>query len=292
MPNIIASFLYAGLPDYWQGNSKRWYNNNGCLFAPYGGKTTLREIIDGAVDDFEQGGGDCDSLGPKVTSADIRGALLAMLNNAGRVDYDNGGIADCAVDHSEANNLNACLECGELVDDAHDEACTLLREQIENKDRDDDDTTVYPEDCPDEDDYEGSPICIFLIETESCNDCGDWADLNNDHVCAACAGKTSGGLFANEYDCPCGAGWAYEHSCTCSDRCPECGKEIEPTRSEDVGLAWPPCFLQPGDEVYWNDPKNEDSRKIDIDSITIVGKAISIVGADGSVLECFDHELE
>ncbi len=49
--------------------------------------------------------------------------------------------------------------------------------------------------------------------------------------------------------------------------------------------------LQPGDEVYWNDPDETCSRYVTIRYIRINGDIISIDTQDGSEIECFAHEL-
>ena len=47
--------------------------------------------------------------------------------------------------------------------------------------------------------------------------------------------ETSEPAFRNYYCCPYdGATWVGEWSCTCNDRCPRCGAEIEPHDSEDI----------------------------------------------------------
>lgn len=41
--------------------------------------------------------------------------------------------------------------------------------------------------------------------------------------------------FVNFYRCPAdGTTWADSWSATCNDRCPKCGREIEPYKSEDL----------------------------------------------------------
>ena len=42
-------------------------------------------------------------------------------------------------------------------------------------------------------------------------------------------------LFHNYYKCSeCGEEWEDEWDYTCNDRCPNCGAEIEPYKSEDI----------------------------------------------------------
>lgn len=51
-------------------------------------------------------------------------------------------------------------------------------------------------------------------------------------------------------------------------------------------------FLMPGDEVYWVDPDEDKcSRYLTIRNIKINGEVVSIEEVDGSVVECFAHEL-
>ena len=50
--------------------------------------------------------------------------------------------------------------------------------------------------------------------------------------------------------------------------------------------------LQPGDEVYWNDPdEGICSKYITIREIAVTGDVVLIKGQDGSSLECFADEL-
>jgi hypothetical protein len=54
--------------------------------------------------------------------------------------------------------------------------------------------------------------------------------------------------------------------------------------------------LQAGDEVHWNDPDNGlCSKHITISEITVQGNdasaVVSLIGKDGSHLECFPQEL-
>ena len=34
--------------------------------------------------------------------------------------------------------------------------------------------------------------------------------------------------YSNQYQCQCGENWAMTWSCACNDKCPKCGKEIQP----------------------------------------------------------------
>ena len=53
--------------------------------------------------------------------------------------------------------------------------------------------------------------------------------------------------------------------------------------------------LQPGDEVYWNDPDPDPetncSKYITILDINLIGTVVKITGKDGSFLECLPREL-
>ena len=40
--------------------------------------------------------------------------------------------------------------------------------------------------------------------------------------------------YLNYYKCPCGHRWTDEWSCMCNDKCPKCGKEIEPYESQEL----------------------------------------------------------
>jgi hypothetical protein len=48
-------------------------------------------------------------------------------------------------------------------------------------------------------------------------------------------GTIGPGAFVNHYRCPFdNAHWAVSWSCTCDDKCPNCGREIEPYESLDL----------------------------------------------------------
>jgi hypothetical protein len=86
-----------GMADYWGGNGRRWDDDAGCLFAYIGPDSTVKDIVDELCDDFIMGG-DCDSLPECVDSDDIREAILAMLSDAGRADYESGALFDSGMD--------------------------------------------------------------------------------------------------------------------------------------------------------------------------------------------------
>lgn len=183
MSLVTAEFLYAGLPDYWGGNGDRWDDDKGCIFAPYGKDTLVRDIVQGAVNDFITGG-DCDTLHKDVNCGDIREALLACLTDEGRKDYHNGGVSEFSIDYAEANNLNCCRDCGESMGDEHEEGCELLTDYAEFGD--DDDIVVF-DDCNGDDC--DSPIVVFIIKTEVCSECGVLDEHYTDELCEACAKK-------------------------------------------------------------------------------------------------------
>jgi len=147
MTLVTAEFLYAGLPDYWGGNGDRWDDDKGCVFTYYGKNTTVRDIIDSAVDDF-LAGGDCDSLPKEVTDNDVRAALLASLTDIGRADYANGAVSDFATNYADANRLDRCQDCGEKMGELHGEDCNY--------------DIVEDEDCPENEGGE-SPVMVFLL---------------------------------------------------------------------------------------------------------------------------------
>ena len=52
-------------------------------------------------------------------------------------------------------------------------------------------------------------------------------------------------------------------------------------------------LLQPGDQVYWNDPDaGICSRILNILTISICDDIISITDIDGSYIQCYHNELE
>lgn len=105
MTKVTASFEFSGFGGYWGGNGRRWDDNAGCLFASYDHKTTLRELIDDLVNDFEWGG-DCDSFPEDISGDDVRTALMDMLTDAGRADYESGAVCEFAKDLADANGLS------------------------------------------------------------------------------------------------------------------------------------------------------------------------------------------
>lgn len=236
MPKIQATFIYSGMVDYWGGDGDRWDDNKGCLFSHYDGRTPLRDIIDGAVDDFCSGG-DCDTLHADITEDHIRAALLEMLSDAGRADYESDAVAECAQEFADANGYSECRECGNSIGDEHDEDCNLFDVPPEDGGIDEDDTLVTEDHCTDpdgSDDDADFPMCVFLIETEICSECGAWAEHYTDDVCKACAEKDDQAWFVNYYKCGCGQEWEYASDCACDDRCPDCDTSISPYKSEDV----------------------------------------------------------
>jgi hypothetical protein len=165
MPKITVTHEFSGMGDYWGGNGRRWDDNAGCLFASYDGNTSVRDLVDGWVNDF-CAGGDCDSLPEDVTDSDVRDAILAALSSTGRAAYDTGSLSDESVAYAEANGI----EAGVPHDDENDE-----------------------------DDWCEFPVSIILIECEVCSECGVWAEHAVDDICAPCAVK-AGSLTCEELE--------------------------------------------------------------------------------------------
>ena len=101
---LNATFLFSGFIDYWGGDGARWEPNKGCLFAHYSTDTTVKDIIDELVDDFNWGG-DCDSFPNDVTEDDVRQALIGMLSGQGQADYESGALSEFAKYYAEDNDL-------------------------------------------------------------------------------------------------------------------------------------------------------------------------------------------
>lgn len=101
---LTATFLFSGMVDYWGGDGERWEDNKGCLFAPYDHTTTLHDLVDALVNDFE-GGGDCDSMPEWITGLDVREAILGALSEQGLKDYYSGALSEWAMD------CEPCEEC-------------------------------------------------------------------------------------------------------------------------------------------------------------------------------------
>lgn len=159
---LTATHLYSGMLDYWGGDGDRWDDNKGCLFATYGHGTTLRNIVDEWVEDFNSGG-DCDTMPESITDNDVRAALLAMLTDEGRAGYESGAVAECAIDYVEANDPAYCIECSALVGEEHKDGCEYWDYRADH--------IVEIEDC--EDEYGDSPVCIVLLACDVCPVCGE-----------------------------------------------------------------------------------------------------------------------
>jgi len=104
MTKLSASFEFSGFSDYWSGNGRRWDYDAGCLFAYYSANTTLRDLIDQWVDDFNAGG-ECDDMPEGITDSDVREALLEMLSDGGRKNYENDAICEFSAEYTSANGL-------------------------------------------------------------------------------------------------------------------------------------------------------------------------------------------
>lgn len=179
MALVTASFEFNGMPDYWGGNGARWDDNKGCVFSYYGAHTTLREIIDGAVDDFFSGG-DCDSFPEDVSCEMVREALLDCLTSQGRADYESGAISEFAEDYANVNDFYGCRECGAKLGGPHSPDCEFI---TDDPDRD---NVVEDDDCEPDYEYSDSPVVIFLLECSICSVCGKLAEHEVDDICAEC----------------------------------------------------------------------------------------------------------
>jgi hypothetical protein len=289
MPNLTASYEYSGMPDYWGGNGRRWDDDAGCVFSYYDGKTSLRDIVEDAVNDF-CAGGDCDSFPEDVTEDDVRAALLACLSDAGRADYESGAISEFSAEYAQVNGLDECRECHALCGESHEDDCTMVAEWRESGDWDEDEAPqVELEDCEPDYEYSDSPMFVFLLECSRCDECGELADVDELGVCAACIEKAEGPCYALEYSCACGNNYYRENDSSASCLCPECYEDNDPVRSEDISADCAPCPYNPGDRIYWEN--DADGRVIVIAVMAVNREQIVLTGTDGFELSCHVCEL-
>ena len=185
MSIVKASYLFSGFGDYFCGHGCD--ANQALLYAFYGPRSTLRDVIDSAVDDAG-----CMSydIPEDITDDMIRDAIVNdVLNDRGRADYECGALSEWAENYAEINGYDVCRECGERVGEPHDPDCAFLAQWIEEGEIDDDskaDVVVEEDDCKEDDDCCESPVVIFLIEWDVCSVCGKAAEHEVDDICAAC----------------------------------------------------------------------------------------------------------
>jgi hypothetical protein len=166
---VTANYLFSGMGDYFGGYGCK--DNEALLYAFYGHGTTLRDIIEEWVEDSWSGAA-CEDIPEEVAQDDLRAALLEMLTETGRADYNSNAVAECALGYAEDNDL-CCIECGALVDEMHCEDCEYEDGLVVDYDDYDD---------VENDNYE-SPITVVVIEWENeeeeedegpaCPTCGD-----------------------------------------------------------------------------------------------------------------------
>ena len=83
--SITALLIYHGPIDWWQGEQPG--DRAALLHATYGPGTTTRELVDEWCGEFEAGGG-CDDWPEAIETSHVRAALLALLTDRGRDDYE------------------------------------------------------------------------------------------------------------------------------------------------------------------------------------------------------------
>lgn len=131
---LTASYLYAGLSDYFQGYGCA--DNEHLLYTHYGRNTTLAEIIDQLVDDSWADNPDS-YIWTGVSDNDILNALLGMPGGV-RAKYESGAIAECSANMGRLTKCpycnvelgweEDCPECGEgLYDDEFPIFVVMLR---------------------------------------------------------------------------------------------------------------------------------------------------------------------
>lgn len=93
---VTAEYLYNGFGDYWHGYATE-EGREALLFTYYGPETTLKEVIEGLVEDSWMGA-DSERIPEGITEDDVRTALLDMLTPEGRIDYDKDELFEFAKD--------------------------------------------------------------------------------------------------------------------------------------------------------------------------------------------------
>lgn len=174
---LTASYLYSGYSDYFSGHGCDHNDEHSehLLYAYYGRHTTLRDIIDQLVDDGWSGLAG-EELPEEVTDSDVREALLNMLSDEGRVDYEYNVLAECS---ANMDRLTECPDCKvELDGDTHYDCC--------------------PE-CGEWFDQDESPVFIVLLDYEKLKDASDCLYYDSKYGCAECSTYDDCG---DREDCP------------------------------------------------------------------------------------------
>jgi len=86
---LTIDFMYTGMVDYWGGDSDRWKDNCGCVFASNDNETTLRDLESQILAELFDMGTDFD-LKPAfddITSSDIKEAYQNALSTEGKDAY-------------------------------------------------------------------------------------------------------------------------------------------------------------------------------------------------------------
>ncbi len=168
---LTARYEYAGFADYHWGCSGEDY----VLYASYGRGTTVRDIVDQLVSDSYTGPASED-LPEEVMDGDVRAALLEMLSDAGRADYESGAVAECAANYATESE---CGECGRSLADVDDDMCPDCDTWIDEGespifivilDYEEAEEETDSSKCPDYDDHDGCAYCPIR------DDCGDRED--------------------------------------------------------------------------------------------------------------------
>lgn len=164
MAKLNVSFEYSGFADYWSGNGRRWDDNAGCLFAYYGPRTTMRELVDQHIEDFNSGGDTVEKEAfDQFSDEDVRAAILDMLTTEGRQDYDNNAICEFALELAKENGIDPEAEEDEEAerDLLGDESpvVILLIEVEEDEDDEEEDDCVCEQCGRDMEEVNGYGLC-------------------------------------------------------------------------------------------------------------------------------------
>lgn len=147
---VSASFLFSGNGQFFQGHGEQ--ENEMLLYTSIGPHTTIREAIDGWLEDFN-GRGDYPETFDGIEEDEVRTGLIEMLSPDGRKEYEdkNAGpsqdltryieieMKECPECNGDADGCDTCDGTGEVEDEDADydlQAIVLITVEGDEEDSD------------------------------------------------------------------------------------------------------------------------------------------------------------